>query len=420
MTSFLDQNPPEKSNCWIVNESFDGVPFVSFLKEVAKDTFPTITACKRNVRRGLLTINSCVATIESKVHTGDIIENVCKIRQCTPSPHENYDQNFALPVLWEDDYCAVVQKPAGIPVFSGHGDPTLGPSIPGASVHCALLRVLQKAPPTVPSPLHRPQPAHRLDRETGGLILAAKSRPALVSITEAFAERRVHKQYCALVWGRLDGHGILDSSLEGKSAITEYTSRCYFRPTNTIVKADGDDGRDAGGDRIGDGLDLESQGVTLVDLFPVTGRKHQLRRHMERLGHPIVGDRRYGGHVYPGHRDKAPSTLSQNIDDDDDNELQSAVMDNNDDSDSNNTHHPRHANHSLPMSMSISDMFLWSVSIRFPHPVSGTEVSRRSATQSQWDDEHLRLDIGDKNSAEPCRAVSWGRKQTVMSISSDN
>ena len=111
---------------------------------------------------------------------------------------------------------------------------------------------------------------HRLDADTGGLLVCAKTHPAQQALSNAFADRAVKKRYRALVRGALTGCGRVRAPLEGKACWTEYRSVAV-----TESKLCGH--------------------VTTLDLWPHTGRKHQLRQHMAMLGHPILGDTSYWG-----------------------------------------------------------------------------------------------------------------------------
>lgn len=116
--------------------------------------------------------------------------------------------------------------------------------------------------------LRVPQPAHRLDAETGGLLICAKTTVAMQRLGRAFAQRRMIKRYQALVRGALRGCGRVTFPLSGDACETEFRS--------VAVHASAKCGH-----------------VTLVDLWPRTGRTHQLRRHMMMIGHPILGDVKY-------------------------------------------------------------------------------------------------------------------------------
>ncbi len=130
------------------------------------------------------------------------------------------------------------------------------------SDHLALTRIAEQT-------LTPPRPAllvHRIDRETAGLMLIAHKPGMAAALSALFSERKIEKRYRALVRGEVAASGRIDAALDGKPAITRFTRIGY----------------DAGLDR------------SLVEVAIDTGRTHQIRRHFEQLGHPLIGDPRYG------------------------------------------------------------------------------------------------------------------------------
>ncbi len=133
--------------------------------------------------------------------------------------------------------------------------------------------------------VQRPGIVHRLDKDTSGLMVAAKTQPAHASLTEQFAARLISRRYAALVWGTpLPGAGRIAGNIGrnprqrrkmavlargGKPAVTQYAVRRRLGPADSPV-------------------------MSLVDCCLETGRTHQIRVHMMHIGHPIVGDTLYG------------------------------------------------------------------------------------------------------------------------------
>ena len=176
----------------------------------------------------------------------------------------------SLDILFEDRWVVCFNKPAGIPM---HHAAEVGPENlvdRGAAFLHARERI---AHPHAAEPTFRLRPVNRLDRGTSGAVLLAKSSTAAGIFGKMVMEEGLGKLYLAIVSGRLEGSGEITAPVEDKEALTRYGS---------IVATD------------------ES---SLVALWPQTGRMHQLRQHMRAIGHPILGDRRYGGlplPAYPG------------------------------------------------------------------------------------------------------------------------
>jgi len=161
-------------------------------------------------------------------------------------------------VLFRDDFVLVVDKPSGLPVHGGGGQDG------------ATLQDLVRALPDQRSRNDFEATAvHRLDRGTSGVVAFALRRPAMRVLVAAWERGLVRKAYVAVVQGEVtDDSGVIDVALEvdGRTRSARTTWRVLQR----------------------------NNGRTLVACEPLTGRKHQLRRHLAHLGHPIVGDELYG------------------------------------------------------------------------------------------------------------------------------
>ena len=158
-----------------------------------------------------------------------------------------------LEVIFEDDDIAVINKPAGIEV-SGNKFKTIQNAL------AFNLKISEKK-----DKLSRPVPVHRLDFPTSGLLLCAKTHQAAVNLGKQFEQKKISKTYFAIVNGKLEGSGKINTPLNEKEAIT------LFKSIKTIPS-------------------LKAGKLTLVELKPLTGRTHQLRKHLAGIGHPIVGD----------------------------------------------------------------------------------------------------------------------------------
>lgn len=173
-------------------------------------------------------------------------------------------QNFE--ILYEDDDLFVVDKPAGLPVH------------PSATYHRNTLTwLLKQRYPDDP-----PRLAHRLDKETSGVLVCARSLAWERDLKQSFEHRRVHKEYLAIVRGLMpQDEGCIEL------AMTPAPEQCHL----LMRVCSSDEGLAAQTD-----YKVEQRGsaYTLVRLFPRTGRQHQLRVHLAAIGHPIVGDKLYG------------------------------------------------------------------------------------------------------------------------------
>ena len=180
-------------------------------------------------------------------------------------------------VVHADDDLVVVVKPAGLVVHPGAGHET------GTLASGLLHRFPEIA--AVGEPM-RPGIVHRLDRDTSGLMVVARSPRAYDVLTTALAAREIERRYLALAWGRFDAsRGTIDAPI-GRSAT---------RRTRMAVRETGKDART--------GYEVLVQHdhpiCALVECRLETGRTHQIRVHLAAIGHPIVGDGTYGGDRHP-------------------------------------------------------------------------------------------------------------------------
>ncbi|HUS26527.1 MAG TPA: RluA family pseudouridine synthase [Nevskiaceae bacterium] len=213
---------------------------------------------------GKIVVNGHAQKAGSKLREGDKVVINYNEAELDNIPH------IDLPVLYEDDDCVVINKPAGVLTHSQ------GSFQPEATVATFLRNKLQGMEG------ERAGVVHRLDRATSGVIIGAKNQAALSFLQKQFALRKVKKTYVAVVQGQPDpAEAIIDMPIErnpkapatfrvgqnGKPAITHYR----------MLQA--------------------GEHYSLIELKPETGRTHQLRVHLQKIGHPIVGDPLYGdGH----------------------------------------------------------------------------------------------------------------------------
>ncbi len=224
---------------------------------------------QKYIEDGLVVINGEAARASYKISPYDRI--VVSIPTSAP-PDRAIPENIPLNVVYEDDSLIVVNKPAGMVTHPGHGNWT-GTLANALLYHCNRLSTLN-------DPYVRPGIVHRLDKDTSGVIVAAKDDVTHASLARQFADRTIDREYWSLVWGKLGSkRGLIEAEIgrsksdrkkfavveDGKFAATEYE----------VLK--------------------EFGFLSLVRLKLRTGRTHQIRVHLSYIGHPVFGDPTYHG-----------------------------------------------------------------------------------------------------------------------------
>ncbi|MBA2607808.1 MAG: RluA family pseudouridine synthase [Actinobacteria bacterium] len=183
------------------------------------------------------------------------------------------DAGVEFEVIYEDDDVIVIDKPAGLVVHPGAGNAD------GTLVHGLLARYPEIAGV---GESDRPGIVHRLDSGTSGLMVVARTEMARQGLVEALTLRDVTRQYRALSWGEVDGlDGIVDAPI----------GRSTRERTKMAVVADGREARTRY--EVVDRFTMPAK-LTLLECMLETGRTHQIRVHLAAIGHPVVGDTRYG------------------------------------------------------------------------------------------------------------------------------
>jgi 23S rRNA pseudouridine1911/1915/1917 synthase len=228
------------------------------------------------IEGGQISVNGEASRGKQKLKGGELIEIEGEPR---PEPLHAVAEDIPLDVMYEDDDLAVIDKPAGMMVHAGAGSAEQNR---GTLVN-ALLFHLGKNLSEVSGDL-RPGIVHRLDKQTSGLIVVAKNDSTHRKLSEMFSERRMRKVYIALVHGWL---------AEDSGTVSLPIARDVLRRTRMTTRRAG--GRHAISHwKVLERMESAYGRFTLVEVRIETGRTHQIRVHMQAIGHPVMGDTLYG------------------------------------------------------------------------------------------------------------------------------
>ena len=230
------------------------------------DTGMTRSQLSRLIVEGQALVNGRPAKPSSKVRAGDSVS----LSVPPPRPTGVVAQDIPVTVVYQDESVVVIDKPAGLAVHPGPGHPDM-----------TLVNALLAMCPDIQGigGEIRPGIVHRLDKDTSGLMMVAKTHQAHNDLSAQIKARQVTKGYLALVEGSL-------KSTEGK--VDAPVGRHPRRRIRMAVVVGGKEARTNYKVR------QELRGHSLVELYLETGRTHQIRVHMAHLGHPLVGDTTYG------------------------------------------------------------------------------------------------------------------------------
>lgn len=225
------------------------------LQEYGLNIFQSIqskSALKKTLKKELITLDGHIANTSNWIENGQVLKLYAEEIQVKKKIF-----NLKLEVLYEDEFLAVIHKLAGYPT-NGNYFKTIENALP-----FNLKDSLEK------DKLPFPQPVHRLDNPTSGILLIAKTQSTKSLLSVLFEDHKIQKKYSAIVEGSLDHEqGEFNKDVDGKRSLTKFQVKKVFQKEGKVY--------------------------SLIDMWPETGRTHQLRIHLSSQGSPIVGDTIYG------------------------------------------------------------------------------------------------------------------------------
>ncbi len=234
------------------------IRLIDYCKQELNVVFLSKNAIVKSIKNGEILLNGQSTSTGAWLKEGDNIKYKQKL-------DPKYQKVFPLQisVVFEDEHLAIINKPAGYDV-SGNKFQT---------IQNALLHNLKIS--TEEDFLSIPRPVHRLDNQTTGILLVAKTQSAVIHLSKQFENREVSKTYVLICFGTIENDLIINT------AIDELEAETSFIPQQLLLHKN-----------LGQ--------MTLVYAFPKTGRKHQIRKHMSSINASILGDRLYGTYYQKG------------------------------------------------------------------------------------------------------------------------
>jgi 23S rRNA pseudouridine1911/1915/1917 synthase len=254
-----------KNDILIVDKS--GIRLDKFLADYISEF--SRSQLQKYIKNGNITVNGEIQTAKYRLNIDDEIQ--VDISEEISDNDFVEPQDIPIDIIFEDDDIIVINKQAGMTVHPGTGnkDRTLANAL---AFYCAQLSDIN-------GPI-RPGIVHRLDQDTSGIIIVAKTNYAHMKLAEQFANRLVKKVYYGITWGNWkDKEGLINQSIARKRT----------DPTSFIVNITGKEAQ------TNYQVIKESRYFSHVNYFPRTGRTHQIRVHSAFVGNPIIGDKKYGG-----------------------------------------------------------------------------------------------------------------------------
>ena len=233
--------------------------------------FATRNKIQNSIKAGNVRVNDNIVKTNYKVKAEDV---VTVLLDYPKEKHELLPQDIPLNIIYEDKDLLIVNKEAGMVVHPGFGNPD-GTLVNAVAFHVNNLPNMGEE--------DRPGLVHRIDKNTSGILVIAKTERAMTDLAKKFADRDLNRKYIALVWGDLK---------EDEGTITGHIGRNLKNRKVMDVFPDGEYGKHA----VSHYKVLERFGyTTLIECKLETGRTHQIRAHFKHIGHPLFNDDEYGG-----------------------------------------------------------------------------------------------------------------------------
>jgi len=231
----------------------------------------TRTQIQKMIKQEFVTVNGKLEKANYRLQVGDTV--IAKPMDIEPEIDSIIPEDIPLNILFEDDDIIIINKQAGLVVHPGKGNYT-GTLVHGLKHHCENLSTLNEA--------LRPGIVHRLDQETSGIMVVAKTNNAHSNIAAQFQDRTVEKTYMGISWGIWkEKEGCIDVSLKrNRKNPTTFCVDESGRKAVTYFK-----------------VLQDFRYMSVVEFYPKTGRTHQIRIHAMHMNHSIVHDEKYNGGV---------------------------------------------------------------------------------------------------------------------------
>ena len=233
--------------------------------------FATRNKIQNSIKAGNVRVNDSIVKANYKVKAEDVVTVVLDYPK---EKNELLPQDIPLNIVYEDKDLLVVNKEAGMVVHPGYGNYD-GTLVNAVAFHVSNLPNMGEE--------DRPGLVHRIDKNTSGILVIAKTERAMINLAKKFADRDLNRKYIALVWGNVK---------EDEGTITGHIGRNLKNRKVMDVFSDGEHGKHA----VSHYKVLERFGyTTLIECTLETGRTHQIRVHFKHIGHPVFNDDEYGG-----------------------------------------------------------------------------------------------------------------------------